>query len=208
MIEFFHDIDAKGLEQTLSPRGYRRLFKHAFIEGADYWHREILPLHFKAGNSTLYPGAFTEKKGGGVPLVDTGEFRDNILSQRKIRATFKGANIYYAFGRPEKARYKLSLFNAEYNKPIDAMNIEVRKRIFNFMRGKKIKFEEARQQIKERTFKRSDYGKFIKVRMVRGIRVFNLSDRERIRRRMQDFVLQNVDTLGKANYRFPKGSND
>ncbi len=205
MIELFINVESKELMEKLSQRGYRRLFKHAFIEGADYWHREILPFHFQAGNSLLYPGAFTEKKSGGIPLVDTGEFRDRILSQRKIRATFKGATISYLFGRPEKTRLKLSLFNSEYERPIGSMKLEVKKHIFGFMRGKHMTFEEARKQIKEKQFKKSDYGTFIKVRMAKGVRVFNAVDRERIKKRMQQFINENVDTLGKANYRFPKG---
>lgn len=204
MIELFVTIDATKLLDALSERARRRLFKGAYTEGLNYWHKAILPFHFMPGNSLLYPNAFTEKKKGGTPLVDTGEFRDRMMKQPEIRATFKGASARYAFGRPEKTRLKNSLFYSEYNRDIKAMDIETKKHIFNFMRGKNITFKEAVEQIKARHFKKTDYSRNTKDRMARGMKVFNQQDRERIKNRMKEFIDANIDTMGKANYKAGK----
>lgn len=198
MIDLFIKIDSSKTLEMLSERGRRRVFKEAYREGLSYWHKYILPFHFMAGNSLLYPGAFIEKKNG-VPLVDTGEFRDRVLEEKIIRSTYKGATSRYLYGRPSNQNN--SKFYAEFNKDIKSMSEKNKRIIFSTMRGKKIKFEEAKKQFINKRFRSSVYSASMKIRMKRGINVFNITDLERIKSVMQKFIVINISSLGKANLR-------
>lgn len=185
----------------LSERGRRRVFKEAMIAAMQYWHKNILPRHFRQGNISLYPGYFKEKYHGGIPLVDTGEFRDRMLADKKILATYKGARIKYEFGRPERANNYLSEYAKEMRKDIKAMSEKYKKKIFASMRGKKITFEQARNQHIFSTYKRTTYSSKMRVRMAEGVSAFNQADRDEIRSFVQKFIMDNYKTIGKANYK-------
>lgn len=198
-------VDPSFLE-GLSDRGRRRIFKTAMIQAMKYWHKNILPRHFRQGNITRYPGSFKAKKKGGIPLVETGEFRDRMLSEPTVLGTYKGARIKYVFGRPSSKHGILTSFYDEFNKPIRSMESKTRNIIFHSMKGKQITFEEARKQIIVKKFKNTTYSSKLRVRMAQGISVFNQADRDEIRTFVEQFVKDNFANLGKANYRKLKGA--
>lgn len=205
MIDIFADVlVSNNLLDNLSERGRNRVVKESLRHGIKFWHEKILPKHFQAGNIMLYPDSFTPKKRRGIPLVNTGEFRDRILSNPIIRATGKSASIRYQFGRPSGSRARIGAFYDEYNKGVRAMDSKVRNRIFHFMKGKSIKFEEARKRLIEMQFKAFGYSNKTKGRMVKGVRAMNQNDRQAIYKVMENFVFENWQTLGKANIKVNK----
>jgi len=196
-----------NLLELLSQRGRNRVVKEALRHGLKYWHEEILPKHFSSGNYLRYPGAITMKKkdyaSNDTALVWTGKFRDRILGQQKIRATAKSASIRYALGTPVPYNSGNKKFSSldEYNKSIKAMDIKTKKIIFASMKGKSIKFEDARKRMIAKFYKRSGYPNYLKKRMKSGIRAINDEDRQDVFRVMKKFVIENYKTMGKANYK-------
>ena len=203
---FFKQFTEPSFLEGLSERGRRRVFKVAMIQAMKYWHKNILPRHFQQGNVSRYPGYFKEKKNGGIPLVDTGEFRDRILSDPDILGTFKGARIKYVFGRPKIKNGNLSEFYSEMNKPIRSMDLKSKKIIFHSMKGRSVTFEKARKELITKKFQSTTYSSKLRVRMAQGISVFNQADRDEIRAFVQQFVNDNYQSLGRANYRKLQGA--
>lgn len=205
MIELYADVLVNNtLLELLSERGRNRVVKNALIHGLRYWHTKILPTHFEAGNLLAYPNSFKAKKRG-ISLVDTGDFRDRILSNPTIRATAKHASIRYPFGRPNDVSSKNSLFYQEYEKKNPReMGSKTRNHIFSFMRGKKITFEQARLQLIGKRYKSTGYNAKTKKLMTRGVSAMNDKDRQVIYKVMENFVVDNWKTLGKANIKVNK----
>jgi len=205
MIDLYAELLVNNdLLKMLSQRGRNRVIKESLKYGLNYWHKEILPKHFRLGNIAMYPDSFVAKKKGGIPLVQSGNFRDRVLGFPQIRATGKSASIRYQLGRPNPAYSQVSTFYNEYNKDIKAMDTKTKRIIFNSMRGKKITFEEARRQLIAKFFKRTGYPNYLKKRMARGIKAFNDTDRQLVYTKIQTFVLSNYKTLGKANVKVKK----
>jgi len=205
MIELYAEtLINNNLLELLSERGRNRVVKESLRHGLQFWHDKILPKHFEIGNIRMYPNDFTAKKKGGIPLVDTGAFRDRVLSNPTIRATFRSASIRYQFGRPSGLDNRLGGFYQEFNKDIRAMDSKTRNRIFSFMKGKSIKFEEARKQLISKQYKSVGYTANVKKRMARGVSAMNQDDRKAIYRVMENFVTDNWKTLGKANVKVSK----
>lgn len=225
MLDLYADtLFNNNLLELLSERGRNRVVKEALRAGVVFFHLKIQPLHFTKEGQSRYPkGTFISPKTwrGDAPLVNSGEFRDRILSQKNIVATFRRANIKYHFGRPsysysvkfgnlEKYREnKIIKFTEDLKKtnPRD-MDSKSRNRIFHYMKGKKIKFEEARKQIissiQKKVYKSTSYGKITKKRMVIGVSAINAEDKKNIVNEMQDFVNSNWQKLGKANIKVNK----
>lgn len=213
-------VDPTFLE-SISDRGRRRIFKVAMIQALRYWQQYILPKHFTLAGQSQYAGAFDRSrnkiKSGKPALVQTGEFRDRMLSNQKITGTYKGAKSKYVFGRPSTSEAHGNL--SEYrNKYLDdlrktnprTMESKSRNRIFHFMKGKNIKFEEARKQIlastEKKIFMRTTYNSKLRQKMATGISIFSQADREEIRAFVGNFIKDNMGNLGKANYRKIKGA--
>lgn len=220
MLDFYADtLVNSNLLELLSERGRNRVVKESLRHGLMYWHERILPKHFILSSQARYGLAFQRSpkkaKTGQPALVSTGEFRDRILSNPTIRATFRNASIRYQFGRPSTSfkRGDLSAyrdsFTADLRKtnPRD-MESKSRNRIFGFMKGKKIKFEEARKQIlastQKKVFSATSYSSKTKKQMVTGVQVMNADDRKEVTDVMQSFVEANWQTLGKANVKVNK----
>jgi len=207
--DFKQHIDPVMLEK-FSERGRRRIFKTTLSESMRYWHIHILPKHFESGNVIDYPYSFKNKKKGGIPLVQTGEFRDRILRPPTIAATFKGAKIKYQFGRPTESSGKGNLekyrneFLKDYLKtnPRD-MESKTRNHIFSFMQGKKIKFEDARKELlnskTKKIFQKTSYSSKVKVLMAKGVSAFNDKDRAEVRAFIAKYLANNMARLGVAN---------
>lgn len=195
----------KNFLSKFSERGRRRIFKEAYKEGLKFWKRTILPKHFQRGNIALYPSSFTKKKksnhpNNGIPLVDTGRFKKNILDQENITGTFKGSRIGFSLGRPSNnPNEKLSEFNREFRRDIRDMQSSTKIRIFAFMKGKHITFNAARDKLIARHFKKTGYSAKTKVKMKKGVSAFNSKDRQEIRDIIHKFIINNMDRLGKAN---------
>lgn len=181
----------KDLTENLNERNRNRVFKNSMRAAMNHWHFKILPKHFGRLQTALYPGTFPEFvniRKSTPSMVDTGEFRDRILRNPIIRATFKGANIRYNFGRPAYANNRLSSFFKEINQDIKTMPEKTKRRIFGYMKGKKITFEEAKKQIVQRTAKRNTYSAKTQALFKRGITAVNRQDVEEIK----SVMLENV----------------
>jgi hypothetical protein len=219
-LQFTQFVDPTFLE-SISERGRRRIFKVAMIQALRYWHKYILPKHFTLSGQSMYGGVFDRSKNkaktGKPALVQIGEFMQRILSNQKVTGTYKGAKARYVFGRPStsEAHGDLSAYRDKYLEDLRHTNPRLmesksRNRIFHFMKGKKIKFEEARQQILASTtkkiFSRTTYSSKLRVKMAAGVSIFSQADREEIRVFVMNFIKENMGTLGKANYRKLKGA--
>lgn len=205
-----------NLLELMSERGRNRVVKLALTEGLKYFDQYILPERFTLAGQMRYKHIFKRsirKMVSGKPsLVKTGEFRNRILeSDPKIRATFRKASIVYPFGRPTSTK------NSDYMNPYVAdlmktnpldMKLQTRKNIFSFMRGKSIKFEEARKQVLTNTqtkvYKLNVYNKNVRKMMHDGIGSMNDYDRRKIVFVMNNFVVDNYKRLGKANVKVSK----
>ena len=219
-LHFTQFVDPTFLE-SISERGRKRIFKVAIIQALRYWHKYILPKHFTLDGQSQYGAVFDRSKNkrrtGKPALVQTGEFRDRMLSSQKVTGTYKGAKAKYTFGRPSnsEAHGNLSEYRNKYLEDLRktnprAMESKSRNRIFHFMKGKKIKFEEARKQIlastEKKIFMRTTYSSKLRTKMAAGVSVFSQSDREEIRQFVSNFIKENMGNLGKANYRKIKGA--
>lgn len=93
----------------------RKMFATAapkvYEDAVSYWHDEFLPLHFAEGNRQRYPGVFPrrtkshEKRtrgrnhGKNVPLVFTGNLRDEATRSAEIKGNQKGAQAKFRIPR-------------------------------------------------------------------------------------------------------------
>lgn len=230
MIELYADVLINNnLLELLSKRGRNRVVKEALRFGLEHWNEKILPGHFTTQGQDQYPNVFTRRKPKtlGVSLglvedtskprlVQTGQFRDRILKYREIRATGKSASIRFQFGRPEKVVERINKsvqeFYKEYDKPIRSMDSKTRNHIFSYMKGKHITFDQARhrlvdekkRKIMEKIYKRNTYSGKTKKKMSQGISAMNDKDRKIIYKVMENFVVDNWKTLGKANIKVNK----
>lgn len=202
MIDFTFDyyVDKEFFDK-LSERGQRRIFKAGYTETLKYWHKFIFPKHFERGNIGLYPSSFKQPKAGNVPLVSLGNFRKRMMEDKEIRATFKGATSKYPFGRPEGSAFYMGRFYKEFNQDVKAMLPSTRNRIFGSMKGKKITFVEAKKKIIAKEFARSSYSANTRARMAKGVTACNDNDRNTLRNYMQKFVVNNMQPMGKANFK-------
>lgn len=220
MLDIYADtLINNNLLELLSERGRNRVVKESLKAGLQYWHERILPKHFTLIGQSQYGTAFSRSpkkiKSGQPALVSTGEFRDRILSNPTIRATFRNASIRYQFGRPSFSRTRGNLeayrntFTADLMKtnPRD-MESKSRNRIFGFMKGKSIKFEDARKQIlastQKKIYRSTSYNVATRKNMAIGISVTNANDRKEIVSVMENFIVANWQTLGKANVKMSK----
>lgn len=196
--------DPKFME-GISPRNRRKLIKASLVAGLKFWHDNILPQHFTVSGQSNYPyGVFlrSDKRPKDSPVfVETGEFRERVLKKPNIRATYKGANIKYALGRPSSSKNKLDVFYSEYKKDPRAMLPQTRNHIFGFMKGKHITFEKAVEEIVRRKYKRLNYSNKLKVRMKLGIKIFSVEDQQHVRDFMDKFVREYYQSMGKRGYR-------
>lgn len=208
-----------NLLELLSVRGRNRVVKESLRHGLMYFHKIILPKKFTLAGQAMYGSTFKRSakkaKTNQPALVSTGEFRDRILANQTIRATFRNASIKYQFGRPSFSRSKVNLeeFRNKFTEDLNKTNPRLmesksRNRIFSYMRGKKIKFEEARKQIlastQKKIYKSTGYNKATKKQMVDGVSALNANDRKEMVDVMQTFILENWRTLGKANVKVNK----
>jgi len=85
------------------------------------------------------------------------------------------------------------------------LDSKTRNNIFHYMKGKKITFEIARQELlnskERRIYKRTAYSAKLKVKMAKGIQVFSANDREEMRVYMGNFIFNKMNVLGKANFK-------
>ena len=207
--DFKQHIDPIMLEK-FSERGRRRIFKTTLTEAMRYWHIHILPKHFSLSGQAMYGSDFKKKKNGKPSLVESGVFRDRVLKDPVIASTYKGARIKYQFGRPEQSnkRGNLENYRNEYLKDYMKLNPrdmerKTRNHIFHFMKGKSIKFEDARKQLlqlkQKDVFKVTSYNAKTKVQMARGVSAFNDRDRSEVREFIARYLVDNMARLGVAN---------
>lgn len=209
-------IEGNNLRELLSERGRNRVIKETLRTGLNYWHRVILPRKFTLSGQQQYGSVFArssrKQKTGEPALVQTGEFRDRMLAPPLIRATFRSASIRFRWGRPSQSESKgnLSAYRNAYTADFEKTNprhmeSKTRNMIFSFMRGKSIKFEEARKQVlskvTKKVYQRTSYNIKTRKQMHDGIAVVSASDRQEIIGVMQEFLTENLTTLGKANLR-------
>lgn len=219
-LHFTQFVDPNFLE-GISERGRRRIFKVAMIQALRYWHKYILPKKFTLAGQSMYGNIFERSKNkiksGKPALVQTGEFMNRILTQQKITGTYKGARAKYVFGRPSTSKKygDLSAYRDKYLEDLRKTNPRLmesknRNRIFHYMKGKSINFEQARQEILASTtkkiFKSTSYSSKLRVKMAAGVSAFNQADRDEVRAFVSNFIKENMGTLGKANYRKLKGA--
>ncbi len=221
---YFKQFVDSPLLQGLSERARRRIIKNTALETMRFWHNKILPKHFTLAGQQGYPSGTFEytksKKANSKPsLVDAGNFRDRILKTPEIRATYRAANIKYRFGRPSESfvHGNLDEYRATENADYKLMDPRVmkpstRNNIFHFMKGKSINFEEARKQVLDKkqrmVFKWTAYSSKLKVRMARGVSVFNDKDRQAVRAFAEAYIKDNFQRLSKANIRKLKPLRD
>jgi hypothetical protein len=96
------------------------------------------------------------------------------------------------FGRPNGAGANLSYFAQESKKPVKSMDINVRKRIFGFMRGRKISFEEARKILVDSKAKRSVYSAKTKKLFKVGLVAINKKDEDLMQKKLNEIILSKL----------------
>lgn len=183
-------VDSHPDLQNISDRKLKKITRESLKEILVFWFNYIFPKRFTSLQYTLYPNVFRKrKKRNGVRMVDTGEFSERITRNMPvIRGTYKGASMKLLFGRPSGSGANLSYFSQESKKPIKSMDINVRKRIFGFMRGKKIKFEEARKILVDMKAKTSVYSAKTKKLFKVGLVAINKKDEELMQKKLDEII--------------------
>lgn len=89
-------------DPRLFSREHNKILRAVNVKAADYHHRIHMPDHFKmlgyqkygiSRRSSAYNKRKQKKYNHTLPLVFTGFTRQLVLSQRRIRATPKGAKL-------------------------------------------------------------------------------------------------------------------
>jgi hypothetical protein len=91
-----------------------------YEDAVSYWHDEFLPLHFEAGNRQRYPGAIKfrtkehfrrsrAKNGVFIPLVFTGNLRDEATRSAEIKGNQKGAQAKFRIPRYAYVIYRTGI---------------------------------------------------------------------------------------------------